>query len=155
MFDVIIADLPDPRTPALSKLYSVEFYALMVERLATGGLFVTQSGSPTFARQAFWTTAATLESTRNPVAPGDGLSALPYHVYVPSFGDWGFVMASQVPLRARDPDLPEGLRFLTQDSWRAAQVFAADQSRIAVEPNSIQGHPLVTLYHAGWDYWFR
>ncbi|MBF9029068.1 polyamine aminopropyltransferase [Rhodobacterales bacterium HKCCE3408] len=154
-YDLIIADLPDPHSVAISKLYSVEFYAMMAERLAAGGLFITQAGSPTFARAAFWTVEQTLAETRNPAIPGGSLSTIPYHVYVPSFGDWGFVIAGAEELTGREPDLPDGLRFLTPDIWESAQVFGADEGPVPVEPNSIQGHPLVPLYHAGWDYWFR
>lgn len=156
IFDVIIADLPDPKSIALSKLYSIEFYAMMVERLSGQGLFVTQAGSPTFAPGAFWTVEATLAATRNPQAPGDTLATLPYHVYVPSFGDWGFVMAApMMPDDARDPVLPDGLRHLTVPVWRAALAFGPDQGPREVEVNSIQGHPLVAEYERGWNYWFR
>ena len=156
IYDVIIADLPDPKSPALSKLYSIEFYAMMIERLAAHGLFVTQAGSPTFSPGAFWTVEATLAATRNPQAPRDTLGTLPYHIYVPSFGDWGFVMAApMMPDDARDPTLPEGLRHLTLPVWRASQAFGPDQGPRPVEVNSIQGHPLVTEYQRGWDFWFR
>ncbi|MBF9034545.1 polyamine aminopropyltransferase [Rhodobacterales bacterium HKCCE2091] len=155
VYDVIIADLPDPHSIGLSKLYTVEFYALMAERLSSHGLFVTQAGSPTFARDAFWTVERTLAETRNPVAPGEGLSTLPYHVYVPSFGDWGFVIAAMSDLAERDPDLPGGLRYLTAETWRAARAFGADQGPEGAEVNSIEGHALVPLYTEGWDYWFR
>jgi spermidine synthase len=156
LYDVIIADLPDPKTIALSKLYSIEFYNMLAERLTAHGLVVTQSGSPTFAREAFWTVAETLAATRDPFHPGDTFGVLPYHAYVPSFGDWGFVIAGPaLPAEGRDPALPEGLRFLTVSQWQAAQVFPADAGPVAVEVNSIQGHPLVALYQQGWDYWFR
>lgn len=156
IYDVIIADLPDPKSIALSKLYSIEFYAMLAERLTGQGLIVTQAGSPTFARAAYWTVAGTLAATRNPALPGEGLATIPYHVYVPSFGDWGFVLAGPLaPASDRAPDLPGGLRYLTQDVWRAAQAFGADTGPVAVEVNSIQGHPLVPLYHSGWNYWFR
>ncbi|MEJ6393766.1 polyamine aminopropyltransferase [Gymnodinialimonas sp. 2305UL16-5] len=157
VFDVIIADLPDPKSIALSKLYSVEFYGMLMERLAGTGLMVTQAGSPTFAAEAFWIVEATLAGTRNPVAPGQGLGTVPYQVYLPSFGNWGFVMAGpNVPAAARLPDLPEGLRYLNGDLWGAAQVFGEDQLPTGdVSVNTIQGHPLVSAYQRGWTYWFR
>jgi len=154
-FDVIIADLPDPKNIALSKLYSREFYAILVDRLTAGGVIVTQAGSPLFARQAFWSVERTLAQTRNPLAPGEGLWTLAWHVHVPSFGEWGFVAAAPEAPAERPLDLPEGLRFLSPEVWRAAQVFAPDTARIEVEPNSIQGHPLVGYYNDGWDAWFR
>ncbi|GAB5448672.1 polyamine aminopropyltransferase [Gymnodinialimonas sp.] len=156
-FDVIIADLPDPKSIALSKLYSVEFYGMLMERLSSHGLLVTQAGSPTFATEAFWITEATLAATRNPVAPGGSLQTIAYQTYLPSFGNWGFVMAGQVlPDEARVPELPDGLRYMTADVWTASQVFGADQARPeAVPVNTIQGHPLVAAYQRGWEFWFR
>ena len=156
-FDIITADLPDPKSIALSKLYSVEFYSMLMERLSGVGLFVTQAGSPTFASDAFWITEATLAATRNPMAPGQGMETLAYQVYLPSFGNWGFVMAGPgVPDDARVPELPEGLRFLNSEVWRGAQAFSEDQLPAGDVPvNTIQGHPLVAAYQRGWDFWFR
>jgi len=154
-FDVIILDLPDPKNIALSKLYSLEFYAMLVERLTGHGVFTTQAGSPLFARDAFWSIVQTLEDTRNPNAPGEGLFVTPYQSYVPSFGQWGFVMASAAPLRARTLDLPDGLNYLTQSEWDAAQSFSRDTERTEVQPNSIQDHVLSGYYQAGWDAWFQ
>ena len=54
-YDVIIIDLPDPRTIELAKLYSLEFYHLCKYRLKTNGFIITQSGSPYYASRAFKT----------------------------------------------------------------------------------------------------
>lgn len=155
IFDVVILDLPDPKNIALSKLYSLEFYALLVERLGAQGVITTQAGSPLFARDAFWSIAATLEKTRNPFAPGEGLIITPYHTYIPSFGDWGFVMASPARLATRDLGLSDDLAYLTQDEWIAAQSFSRDTDRTDVAANSIQDHVLSGYYQAGWDAWFQ
>ena len=45
-----------------------------------------QAGSPYFARESFWGIEATLRAA--------GWRTTPYHVDVPSFGDWGFVLAA-------------------------------------------------------------
>lgn len=155
IFDVIIADLPDPKNIALSKLYSREFYSLLIERLATGGALVTQSGSPVYAREAFWSVVATWEDTRNPATPSEPLSVLPYHAYVPSFGDWGFTLVTPLPHRPRPLTLPDGLRFLDPETWSALQIFGRDAARVQVQPNSLQTHHLVDYYLSGWDQWFR
>ncbi len=156
-YDVIIADLPDPKSVALSKLYSIEFYAMLVEHLSAHGLIVTHAGSPTFATEAFWITEATLAATRNPQEPGGVLDTLAYQTYLPSFGNWGFILAGPaLPALGRMPDLPEGLRHLTPEVWQAAQAFGADQMPVGEVPvNSLQGHPLVAAYERGWNYWFR
>ena len=38
IYDVIIADLPDPNTIGLSKLYTRQFYRLMMKRLSEQGV---------------------------------------------------------------------------------------------------------------------
>ena len=50
---------------------------------------VIQAGSPYFAPEAYWGVA---ESVRRA-----GLAVTPYHVDVPSFGDWGFLLAGAHP----------------------------------------------------------
>lgn len=154
-YDVIILDLPDPKTTALSKLYSKEFYAALVERLSANGILVTQAGSPVFARKAFWSIQQTLSETRNPMSPGGVLFTLPYHAYVPSFGDWGFVMASMRPWSDSSPNLPHDVKFIDPDIWFAAQVFATDSSALDVKANTLSSHVLVQYYLEGWDNWFR
>ncbi len=159
-YDVILMDLPDPKNLALSKLYSREFYSLLVERLSPQGVMVTQAGSPVYARQAFWSVAATLGDTRNPVQPGGKLWTLPYHTYVPSFGDWGFVLAAPYA-RARRGDQfaqlpwPEGLQYLNDATWRKAQVFERDTDQIPAAVNRLQSHALVGYYIQGWGRWFE
>ncbi len=153
-FDVIIIDLPDPKNLALSKLYSRAFYSLLMERLSPRGVMVTQAGSPFYAREAFWSVRATLAAARNPVRPGAQLWTLPYHAYVPSFGDWGFVMAA--PYAAKEvAALPEGLRYLTPETWQQAQVFGTDTGALPVEINQLQSHALVGYYLEGWARWFE
>ena len=154
-YDIIIADLPDPKSIALSKLYSAEFYALAVQRLSAQGLMVVQSGSPLFAREGFWSVAHTITATPNPIAPGQGMWTLPYHVWVPSFGDWGFVLAGFRAPSDRPLRLPPGLRYLTEETWAQAQVFAPDSDEVPARINSIQSHALVGYYNDGWDAWFR
>ncbi|NUB45292.1 polyamine aminopropyltransferase [Fertoebacter nigrum] len=155
VYDVVIVDLPDPKSIALSKLYSLEFYGMLADRISAQGLIAVQAGSPMFARQAYWSVVQTLAATRNPQVPGQGLAVVPYHAYVPSFGDWGFVLASPRPLAPRPLQLPPGLRYMTDAIWREAQVFAPDVADMAADLNRIQSHALVGYYNEGWDYWFR
>ena len=68
-----------------AKAITREFYGMIRRRLAPGGAFVTQSTSPLFSRDAFWCIERTVAAA--------GFATTPYHVYVPSFGDWGFVLA--------------------------------------------------------------
>ncbi len=154
VFDAIILDLPDPRDFAVSKLYSSEFYAALVQRVSPRGAIVTQAGSPVFARQAFWSVHQTLSKTANPSAPRMPLTTTPYHAYVPSFGDWGFVIANQTPLDA-NASLPQGLQFYSEDIWPAMISFPKDSGQIEAETNSILSHPLVRYYERGWSEWMN
>ena len=77
--------MPDPDATATAKLYSQEFYLLARRALAPGGRLVVQAGSPYFAPRTFDCVLNTIRAA--------GLGATPYHVNVPTFGDWGFVLA--------------------------------------------------------------
>ena len=97
-FDVIVVDFPDPTNFSIGKLYTNSFYALLEQRLAASGYAVVQTTSPLVARQSFWTVVQTIESV--------GLRTTPYHAHVPSFGEWGFVIASRRPARLGQPPAP-------------------------------------------------
>lgn len=137
-YGVIIADLPDPNGDALAKLYSVEFYRLARRHLSPGGVFVTQASSPFFSREAFWCTAASLAMA--------GFRTLPVHTYVPSFGDWGFILAAERDLRLQEARLPPGLRFLTPEVVGTLPVFDGDTSPVPVEPSTVD-HPRILHYY--------
>jgi spermidine synthase len=137
-FDVIIADLPDPSGDALAKLYSVEFYRLVRRHLSPGGVFVTQASSPFFSREAFWCIVRSMEE--------GGFTLTPIHAYVPSFGDWGFILAAERELDPTGVSLPEGLRFLTPDLLPVLTVFDRDTERVEVEPSRVD-HPRILRYY--------
>jgi spermidine synthase len=155
VFDVIILDLPDPRDFAVSKLYSREFYAPLMERLSPRGVMVTQAGSPVFAREAFWSVVRTWAGTRNPARPGEALTFVPYHTYVPSFGDWGFTMVTQEADFREPASLPEDLKYLSEEAFTAMTVFPEDSGPLDVQPNTILSHPLVRYYEDGWAAWMN
>jgi spermidine synthase len=143
-FDCIIADFPDPSNFSLGKLYSTAFFAQVRAALAEGGAFVSQCTSPYVARKSFWCIDATLRAT--------GFHTEPYHCYVPSFGDWGFVLAARdalpAPLR-----LPDGLRFLTTENLATLFEFPPDMARVETEVNRLNNQALVRYFDAEWaDY---
>lgn len=145
-FDAVVVDMPDPDSPATAKLYSQEFYGLAARALAPGGRMVVQAGSPYFAPEAFWCVEATVAST--------GLRTATYHVDVPSFGDWGFVLAARgaAPVPSVDPAVVERLRFLDGDVLAAATVFPRDRARerYDVEVSTLD-RPRILQYEArGW-----
>jgi len=140
-FDVVIVDFPDPTNFSIGKLYTNTFYSLLAQRLAASGYAVIQTTSPLVARQSFWTVATTIESV--------GLRATPYHVNVPSFGEWGYIIASRRPwhLPAR---LPAGLRYLDTATLPLLFNFPVDMARLPADVNRLSNQVLVTTYEREW-----
>jgi spermidine synthase len=141
MFDVIIVDFPDPSNFSIGKLYTTSFYALLDQRLSASGYAVIQTTSPLVARKSFWTVARTIEEV--------GLSAKPYHAHVPSFGEWGFIVASRRPYRLPTA-LPEGMKFLNLQSLPLLFDFPQDMSRVDTQPNRLSNQVLVTTFEEEW-----
>jgi spermidine synthase len=141
MFDVIIVDFPDPTNFSIGKLYTNTFYSLLAQRLSASGFAVIQTTSPLVARQSFWTVATTIESS--------GLHATPYHANVPSFGEWGYIIASHRPWHL-PASLPEGLRFLGPKTLPLLFDFPEDMARVPAEVNRLSNQILVTTYEQEW-----
>jgi spermidine synthase len=142
MFDFVVADFPDPSNFSLGKLFSVPFYRLLKKHVAANGLVVVQSTSPYYAPHAYWSIDATLREA--------GFRTWPYHAYVPSFGEWGFVIASNQlefvpPGRYRLP-----MRFLDAEATREMFRFPADMPRLDVEPNRLNNQSLVRYFEEDW-----
>lgn len=144
-FDAVIVDLPDPDTPALGRLYSTEFYALVAHALAPGALMVVQAGSPFSTPTAFWRTVATIQSA--------GYAVTPYHAYVPTFGDWGFALArpGDTAPTPRVPGNAPPLRFLNQHVLDAATVFPDDVRPRPLEPSTLDNPRIVDDMRHGYD----
>jgi spermidine synthase len=141
VFDVIVIDFPDPTNFALGKLYTTSFYQRADQALAAGGYMVVQTTSPLIARKSFWTVVATLEAV--------GLDTTPLHVHVPSFGEWGFVVAGRRPWRLPTA-LPGGLRFLTLEGLPALLQFPPDMARVPAQPNRLSNQALVSTFEEEW-----
>lgn len=143
-FDAVIVDLPDPDTPALGRLYSTEFYALVARVMAPQALLAVQTGSPFSTLNAFWRNISTIESA--------GFAVTPYHVHVPTFGDWGFALAglgTTPPKPAMPPDAPR-LRFLDQRVLDAATVFSDDIGRRPMAPSTLANPRIVEDMRSGY-----
>jgi spermidine synthase len=144
-FDAVIVDLPDPDTPVLGRLYSAEFYALAGHALAPDGLMVVQSGSPFSTATAFWRTISTIRAA--------GYAVTPYHVHVPTFGDWGFALARRGDT-GPTPTVPANvppLRFLNQRVLDAATVFSGDIAPRPLEPSTLDNPRIVEDMRHGYD----
>jgi spermidine synthase len=152
-FDVIIIDLPDPNSPELVKLYSREVFGRVKSRLSQNGIVVIQSTSPYHAKEAYLTIGMTLRAA--------GLAVFPYHVNVPSFGEWGFYLGVQGNA-VREARLREKIDKLQQfgaptvyaspEFFRASMVFPKgwlDSEKAGV--NTISDPILLELYlHEAW-----
>lgn len=141
VFDAVVIDLPDPHNFSLGKLYSRSFYRVLRSRLAAGGVAVVQATSPLFARRSFWCIVETVRSA--------GLTPHPYHVYVPAFGEWGFVLATMTPYQPPQR-YPDGLKFLTAQGTPALFAFPPDMDRLPVEVNRLDNQILVQYYSEEW-----
>lgn len=140
-YDAIVVDFPDPVDYSVGKLYTDNFYAQVRRLLAPGGMMVVQSTSPLIAPDAYWTVATTLESV--------GFGTRGYHAYVPSFGEWGFTLASLAPIPA-NAHFPDG-RFLTAGSEAPLFAFPPDMARRPVEVNRLDNQSLVRVFDAAWS----
>ncbi len=141
LYDAAIIDFPDPNTFALGKLYTTHFYHLLKRHLTPASAVAVQCTSPLFARTAFWCIVRTMEAA--------GFAVRPYHVAVPSFGVWGFVLARQ---EAFEPPChaPAGLRFLNDAMMPAMFVLSADMGPVPVEVNRLNNQVLVRYYERDW-----
>ena len=147
-WDVIIMDLPDPNDAGLSGLYSEATFRLAGARLAEHGSLVTQATSPFFAPEAFWCIETTMRAAMSRATAPRVIT--PYHVHVPSFGEWGFVMATNHPVSPADlvPDVP--VRFLDEAAATGMLAFPADLGRRDVEVNRLEDAALARYYERGW-----
>jgi spermidine synthase len=143
-FDAVIIDMPDPDSTATAKLYSEEFYTLAKQVMAPGARLVVQAGSPYFAPRTYDCINATVRAA--------GLATTPYHVNVPSFGDWGFILAQtrESPRLTLDP--PRPLRFLDEANLTAAAVFPIDRRPTGAEsPSTLDDPKIVRLTTSEWQ----
>ena len=154
IYDVIIIDLPDPRSIDLGRLYTLEFYRGIKQHLSAGGMVVTQAGSPFFAPEAFACIHKTMRHA--------GLAVLAYHNHVPTMGEWGWVMGmnagiSDSVLRAGAEQLEfdhTSTRFMNWGSMAAMLHFGKGvvPDSGAVEVNTLHSQVLPRYYRAGrWD----
>jgi spermidine synthase len=140
-FDFVVVDFPDPTNYSLGKLYTTAFYRLLAKHLSASGFTAIQSTSPLFARQSYWCIVETLKKA--------GLRTYPYHVYVPSFGEWGFVLAGNRPWEP-PAALPRDLRFLAAANVPGLFQFPSDMQPVDVEVNRLNDQVLVRYYEREW-----
>ena len=143
-YDFVVVDFPDPSNFSVGKLYTTTFYELLNKSIADKGAVVVQSTSPYVAPKSFWCIDRTLQSV--------GFSTVPYHAYVPSFGEWGFILASHQAFKTPET-FPPDLKFLNAESIRTMLTFPKDMKQVPTEINKLNNQILVRYFDEEWgDY---
>lgn len=142
-FDAVIIDFPDPSNFSIGKLYSTNFYHYLKKALMPEGIAVIQSTSPYVAPKSFWCIDTTLRYS--------GFYTLPYHNYVPSFGEWGYIMARVSDNKPAFQYLPDGLRFVNAATIQQMLGFPDDMKvRESLSPNKLNNQTLVHYFEEEW-----
>ena len=153
-FDVIVIDLPDPKTIELGRLYSFEFYRLCNKRLRPNGLIITQAGSPYYAARAFNCIELTMQEA--------GFTTIPLHNQVVTLGEWGWVMGAKNVERNQLKSALQNLNleaiptaWINKEAMTLISSFgkkAFMQDTLEVEVNRIHNPVLYKYYLDGrWD----
>lgn len=143
VYDAIIIDFPDPSNFSIGKLYTTSFYKLVNRSLAPDGIAVVQSTSPLVAPKSFWCVNQTLHES--------GFYTVPYHNYVPSFGEWGYIMAMHHPHYSWVQSLPGGLRFLNKETMQQMLTFPDDmKAHVSLIANHLNNQVLVNYFEDEW-----
>jgi spermidine synthase len=140
-FDFIVVDFPDPSNYSIGKLYSLTFFNLLNKAMTEQGRVVVQSTSPFVARKSFWCVNNTLIAA--------GFSTAPYHAYVPSFGEWGFIIASKTSYLPSE-NYPEGLKFVNKQTTQLMLHFPNDMNEVNTEINRLDNQVLVRYFDEEW-----
>jgi len=157
-YDIIIIDLPDPRSVELGRLYSHEFYSICNRKLRPNGILITQAGSPYFATKAFKCIEKTMTSAN--------FTTIPMHNQVLSMGEWGWIIGMKNK-NITKPELKkrlESLRFsniqtkwINTEAMKLLTSFGKDSylnksSQESIEVNKIHNPVLYQYYLKGnWD----
>ncbi|MFC7393660.1 polyamine aminopropyltransferase [Scopulibacillus cellulosilyticus] len=153
-YDVIIIDLPDPNNESLNKVYTQEFYSLVHRHLKPDGAMMVQATSPYFARKAYWTINKTISSA--------GFYTQNLHVDIPSFGDWGYVLAAKHPFSVDDIKLKSvKMNYLTNQLLHSLDEFGKDEDgniyekgkKVKLRPNTLIHPDLIEMYQQAWLYY--
>lgn len=141
-FDLIFIDFPDPSNFSLGKLYSDTFFKMVNSTLKENGTVAIQSTSPFFARKSYWCIGETLEAV--------GLKIRPYHAYIPSFGEWGYFLASKSDLSFKG-EFIKNLKFINKDILENMFSFPADMKRLKTGVNKLNNQILVRYFEDEWS----
>jgi spermidine synthase len=141
-FDFVTIDFPDPSNYSLGKLYSLSFYKELYRLVSDHGMAVIQSTSPYVAKESFWIIDETLRRA--------GFKTAPYHCHVPSFGEWGYILAFKSEMKEME-SLPADLQFVHKDSWAALSDFPKDMRVLKSPYNTLNNQVLVNTFEREWS----
>ena len=145
-WDYVVVDFPDPSNFSLGKLYSETFFRKLRKHVTSDGGVVVQSTSPFVARKSFWCVETTMQAA--------GFQTAPYHAYVPSFGEWGFIWGGAKPY-AKPTALPEGLKFLSLATVDELFHFPPDMERVRTDVNKLNNQALVRYFEDEWSHYVQ
>ena len=144
-FDVIIIDFTDPNNETLNKLYTNVFYNYVKANMNENAVMVCQSTSPYYAKKSFWCINKTIKTQFNNV--------LPYHLQVPTFGEWGFNLAFDGENKRNKLEVET--KYLTEKNIDSMFTFGKDETVNLedIEVNSIFKPSLITYYNEEVQNW--
>jgi len=143
-YDIIICDLPDPTNETLARLYSNAFYKNLISKLTKNGVMVTQATSPDLTPNAFWCIDKTLISS-------GFVKTFPYNINIPSFGNWGFIMAKKNKTIRQEFREGLDLKFLESNMYHHMFYFSKDVRALDVSPNNLDSPILMDYYIDHWQ----
>lgn len=110
-WDAIFVDIPEPSSenPQLRRLFSVEFFRLLKERLEPGGVVTISCPSLAKIPDYLWSVQATLVEA--------GFHVLSYHydTIAEYEDDYGYCMATNRPILPKDITIPISSRYLSKE----------------------------------------
>lgn len=155
-FDVVIIDLPDPKSVDLNRLYTEEFYRLAYRHLRERGVFITQAGSPYFATQAFRCIDKTVAAA--------GFQTAMLHNQIITMGEWGWILGIKSNMTINVKSQLQQLTFkhvptqwLNQEAMQLMTTFGKNIYGLpldSIEVNQIHNPVLYQYYLKGnWDWY--
>ena len=141
-FDFIAVDFPDPANYSLGKLYTLSLYRELYRIASPGAMVVIQATSPYVAKKSFWIIDQTLRDA--------GFHTTPYHCHVPSFGEWGYILAYKGTLPASGK-LPDQLKFVRANSLGIMADFSPDMIVTNSPHNTLNNQVLVNTFEKEWS----
>lgn len=153
-YDLIIIDLPDPKTVELGRLYSYEFYKLCFKQLKPNGFIITQAGSPYYATKAFNCIDTTIAEA--------GFQTAKLHNQVITLGQWGWILGSKALSKKQLKEQLQNLSFdnvktkwLNKEAMLHITSFGKDiyfEGQESVKINKVHDPVLYHYYLNGnWD----